>query len=101
MAKRTRSATYLHVTAIDNGFDMVHRMALSLAKGKRGDGYNVVKVTHDMNKVSLLNYPDFDTAETPHLESSVCINLEERTVRSMRFGRKAPAPILHRKELLL
>lgn len=63
--------------------------------------YNVVKIGLKGDRVSLLSYPKFDTAQLPELAHSIVVNVRQRSVREIDYSQRAKPPVLHRKELLL
>ncbi|MFW5962343.1 MAG: methyltransferase domain-containing protein [bacterium] len=61
--------------------------------------YNVVKISKDKKKVSLLYYPHLNTHAHPYLKNSILINLEndKQTIRNYKKNQM----ILHRLETFL
>ena len=63
--------------------------------------WNVVKIDlKDKNKVSFLNYEDFEDCEFPALLQSCQVSAKTGETHPRNYSADNP-PILHRKELLL
>ena len=63
--------------------------------------WNVAKFFRRDFKLTLLNYPDFDTYAYPALAQSHTVNLETLAVRTAEYSTSDNPPILHRKETLV
>ena len=95
-------AKYLHVSAIKL-LDPSEQNLIELARSFISDkcDWNVIKIElKTRNKVSLLNYEDFDDNAFPALLNSWQININTGEVKPRNYSSNNP-PILHRKELLL
>ena len=110
-AKRTKKKIFTGKKI--GGFIYVHISALPLlsdkyqSKAEAGiklndefDTWNVVKINiKDSDKLSFLEYDNFDIKEFPCLHHSCQIDLKIGSLKFRKYSSKNP-PILHRKELL-
>lgn len=103
VGKRLPDAVYLHASALDSLTSEAQRYLRRLAAtpGPGGDlRWTVAKVHLDKPRVSLLDYPDFDTDPFPTLRAWAVVDCDGRIVRRESVPAE-DAPVLHRKELLL
>ena len=77
------------------------RQASELAGSPGSLHYNVVKLSDDRRKLSLLDYPDFFAEAFPTLRQYWTIDIESRQYRFRTYEGSYNPPILHRKELLI
>ena len=103
--KFVHSSRYLHIESVnlltEVELELIIR-AENLALIKRGNDYNVIRISSDLTSVSLLHYPDFFERAFPELFSSWRIEFNgSDQVRSRTYAGSLNPPILHRKELLL
>ena len=99
IGRRVGGFLYLHRSGIDLLPEEV-RAKLSEAAQLAGDTlWNLCKIGKD--KVSLLNYEDFETAGFPALIHAVTVDLTSQKVKTTDYSNRENPPILHRKELLL
>ncbi len=63
--------------------------------------WNLVKISKQLDKVSLLRYQDFELNLFPCLEYAVIIDIAKKTVKEINYGTRENPPILHRQELML
>jgi DNA phosphorothioation-associated putative methyltransferase len=98
--KKLPSAIYLHrseiesvlsVTLLSYIFDTINKLNIT-------EPWNLLKLYKRDFKITLLNYPDFDTYAYPALHTSITIDLEEQTKRKANYQKSDNPPILHRKE---
>lgn len=75
--------------------------AEQLAKVKRHDQFNLVRIDDTGQSIALLNYPEFFDEPFPSLQESWLVNLDLSTVKYRTYADSLNPPILHRKELLL
>ena len=96
-------AIYLHVSALPSVDQKLHDFLMLVTKAIKIDPseWNIVKLYKRHYKLSLLNYPNFDTYPYPPLSKSHSIDLAKIEVRSADYSRSLNPPILHRRETLL
>lgn len=104
IGKTVAQHTYFHVSMTDSLEselrDLV-KTASGMAQSQHAVTCNVIKIAHDRNAVSLLDYPGFFEEAFPTLRRYWTIDLEKQTVRYRTYEESLNPPILHRKELLL
>ena len=102
VGKKVGGALYIHMDAVnwapEKVLDTLKR-ALDIAK-LDPDAFNVVKYQSD-DRMSLLQYEDFDVSPFPALILAHTIDLTSRSVKTINHSKSGNPPILHRKELLL
>jgi DNA phosphorothioation-associated putative methyltransferase len=98
--KQLPTAIYLHRTAIDSVLPntLVNLIFDSIEKLNITEPWNLLKLYKRDFKITLLNYPDFDTYAYPALHTSITIDIEEQTKRKANYQQSENPPILHRKE---
>lgn len=93
---------YSHISALPvlpDQYRSVIEVAIEL--NSDFDTWNVVKFNlNDTEKLSLLEYDNFDMTEFPCLHHSCQIDLKMETLKLRKHSSKNP-PVLHRKELLV
>ncbi len=98
--KQLPTAIYLHRSAIEEVlaepllnlvFDNINQLNIT-------ESWNLLKLYKRDFKITLLNYPDFDTYAYPALHTSITIDIEEQTKRKANYQESENPPILHRKE---
>ena len=98
--KQLPTAVYLHRSAIEEVlatpllglvFDSINNLNIT-------EPWNLLKLYKRDFKITLLNYPDFDTYAYPALHTSITIDVEEQTKRKANYQQSENPPILHRKE---
>ena len=96
---------YVHITAVGSlcfEAQQLVRRALDLIPHEVAQGPNVAKVSRRGQRVSLLEYADFEDEPFPLLKSSWSMATASASTLSYRsYERSANPPILHRKELLV
>ncbi len=95
-------AAYFHQSAL-HLINIDHLDAIQKAKrlNHHNSNWNVVKFDKNNNqKLSFLDYQDFDEFEFPCLKHSYQIDLDSLTFKSRKHSTANP-PVLHRKELLI
>ncbi|WP_020560062.1 DNA phosphorothioation-associated putative methyltransferase [Thiofilum flexile] len=75
--------------------------AEALAGIKAGVDFNIIKLSHKGEAISLLHYPAFFDDPFPALASVWTIDLAAQSVKERRYDGSCNPPILHRKELFL
>ena len=101
--KKVGDALYFYVDTID-ALPEHDRRAIQEARviaGLEASDHNVVKLSSDRRRVSLLTYPRFFEDPFPALFRAVAVNLASGVVVTRSYDLKNNPPILHRKELLL
>ena len=63
--------------------------------------WNLVKISKQLDKISLLRYEDFERNLFPCLEYAVIIDTTKKTVKEINYEVRKNPPILHRQELML
>lgn len=98
--KQLPTAIYLHRSAIDSVLPntLVNLIFKSINKLNITEQWNLLKLYKRDFKITLLNYPDFDSYAYPALHISITIDLEEQTKRKTNYQESENPPILHRKE---
>jgi DNA phosphorothioation-associated putative methyltransferase len=100
--KKIGGFMYSHISALPvlpDQYRSVIEVAIEL--NSDFDTWNVVKLSlKDTEKLSLLEYDNFDMTEFPCLHHSCQIDLKMETLKLRKHSSKNP-PVLHRKELLV
>jgi DNA phosphorothioation-associated putative methyltransferase len=100
--KKIGGFLYSHISALPvlpDQYRSVIEVAIEL--NSDFDTWNVVKFNlNDTEKLSLLEYDNFDMTEFPCLHHSCQIDLKMETLKLRKHSSKNP-PVLHRKELLV
>lgn len=98
--KQLPDAVYLHVTALSDVPEKLSKTTKKIANALSiaDDAWNIIKFNKRDFKLSLLNYPSFDTYAYPALEHSYTIDLSKLTLRQASYKESSNPPILHRKE---
>lgn len=104
IGKTVAQHMYRHVSLTDSLEpelrDLV-KTASEIAQSQHAVTFNVIKIAHDRNGVSLLDYPGFFDEAFPALRRYWKVDLAKLTVRYRTYEESLNPPILHRKELLL
>ncbi|MBU2925806.1 DNA phosphorothioation-associated putative methyltransferase [Colwellia sp. 1_MG-2023] len=98
--KQLPTAIYLHRTAIDSVLPntLVSLIFDSIKTLNITEPWNLLKLYKRDFKITLLDYPEFDTYAYPALHTSITIDIEEQTKRKANYQKSENPPILHRKE---
>lgn len=100
--KRIGGYMYAHINALSvlpYKYRSITEAAIKL--NNEFNTWNVVKLSlKDTEKLSLLEYDNFDLIEFPCLHHSCQIDLKMETLKLRKHSSKNP-PVLHRKELLV
>ena len=75
--------------------------AEALARVRRGEQFNLVRVDSTGSTLGLLHYPGFSDDPFPSLAASWRVDLDTGSVGYRTYADSLNPPILHRKELLL
>lgn len=75
--------------------------AIAIAGVSPGERFNVIKMTHFGESITLLEYPGFFEEAFPVLTNYWTVDIKNRTFRYRTYAESLNPPILHRKELLL
>ena len=100
IGKNLPDSVYVHRSAIqdtDNELQDFLNLITNAIKIK-ADAWNIVKFYKRHFKLSLLNYPTFDSYPYPALMQSHTIDLANVQVRSADYSKSLNPPILHRRE---
>jgi len=98
--KKLPTAIYLHRSAVESVFSVTLLSYILNTNNKLNinEPWNLLKLYKRDFKITLLNYPEFDTYAYPALHTSITIDLEELTHRKANYQKSENPPILHRKE---
>jgi len=77
------------------------KAAIAIARLLQGERFNVVKLPHVGESVTLLDYPRFFDEAFPALANYWTVDLANQTYRYRTYTGSLNPPVLHRKELLL
>jgi len=91
---------YLHASAVPDSLAPYVDFARELS-GLAPRDFNVVKLSRDRPRLSLLRYAGFMTEGFPLLKRSWSVDLVEQKVTDRAYDPSGNPPVLHRKELLL
>lgn len=100
VGKKLPDAFYVHESAIkhlppgliDLAFNLIDHFNIG------DNNWNIIKFNSRDFKLTLLNYPDFESASYPSLNYSYTINIEKLSSREADYSKSDNPPILHRKE---
>jgi len=101
--KHMPDVVYLHRLLLDRTPSVVidaARHAAGMAAVDQ-DAFDVVKLSTEGSRLSLLAYPDFFSAAFPVLHTSWVVDFETGEVTTRDHLASGNPPVLHRKELLL
>ncbi len=100
IGKQLPDAVYVHESALEHIPGEIHRLAYRISKALKivSSQWNIIKFYKRDYKLTLLNYPDFDTKSYPALNTSFTIDLQKLSVRKASYVKSDNPPILHRKE---
>ena len=104
VGKQVAEHLYLHISALDllpSEWRALVTEAAQVASVSQDKNFNVVKLHHLADDVSLLDYVDFFEDAFPALGRSWKVCLSRRTSAFRTYEESLNPPILHRKELLL
>ena len=102
--KTVRGNLYFHISAIDevNITDAaLLTRAVEITEINPGHDFNLVKISRERVRVSLLYYPRFFEDPFPSLNQSFTVDVTSQTFRRRSYDSHTNPPILHRKELVL
>jgi DNA phosphorothioation-associated putative methyltransferase len=104
VGKQVKGNLYFHVTALE-GLDPRVRKHVQFATARASldpeAGFNVIKISEEGNRISLLYYEHFFDNPFPALKRSCVVDLASGRTKQFRYDLSGNPPILHRKELLL
>ncbi len=100
LGKQLPDAVYLHKSLTSETSPELAIFTEDIAKTLNVDGgeWNIAKYFRRGFKITLLNYPNFDTYAYPPLHQSFTIDLTKLSVRKADYSSSDNPPILHRKE---
>ncbi|KZN52946.1 DNA phosphorothioation-associated putative methyltransferase [Pseudoalteromonas luteoviolacea] len=103
LGKHLPNAIYIHRSALLQSLTPELNALINNASNvfAEGNAWNIVKLLKRDFKLTLLNYPDFDTYAYPALAKSVTIDLTEHTAKITDYTQSDNPPILHRKEVFV
>ena len=104
IGKRVGGFLYVHESVLNVLPDDV-KQVVSQARTHIDDvaisSHNVLKISETGDRVSFLEYRDFESAGFPELSRSWLVRLDSGEVLYRDFSRSINPPILHRKETLI
>jgi len=104
VGKQVKGNLYFHVTTLE-GLDPCVRKCVQFAAARASldpeAGFNVIKISEEGNRISLLYYEHFFDNSFPALKRSCVVDLASGQTKQFRYDLSGNPPILHRKELLL
>ncbi len=100
VGKKLPDAVYLHKTTLETASKTLHNLTHTMAAALKiaDNSWNIAKFNKRDFKITLLNYPDFDSYAYPTLHQSHTIDLAKFSVRNADYSSSDNPPILHRKE---
>ena len=101
LGKQLPTAIYLHKTALQSALpDEIQTLLKSTIQQHKFDNFdcNLLKLFKRDFKLTLLNYPEFDSYAYPALKNCITIDLIENTYKQTDYTKSDNPPILHRKE---
>jgi len=98
--KQLPDAVYLHQSVFESEAPELRELVDEVSKtfDLSAKNWNIAKFMRRDFKLTLLNYPDFDTYAYPALHQSNTVDLTKRTIRKANYSKSDNPPILHRKE---
>jgi len=98
--KQLPDAIYLHQSVFDSEAPELRELVEGVSKTFEvsAKDWNIAKFMRRDFKITLLNYPSFDTYAYPALHQSNTVDLTKRTIRKANYSKSENPPILHRKE---
>ena len=104
LGKRVGLHTYHHVEVLEL-LEPLHieqiNKAIAITGMMPGERFNVIKLPHVGESITLLDYPRFFDDAFPVLANYWTIDLANQTYRYRTYLDSLNPPVLHRKELLL
>ncbi|CAK0769199.1 Peptidase M15 [Gammaproteobacteria bacterium] len=104
VGKNIAQHVYVHFSAInelDSSRQKWIEEASNLARIRIGKDFNVIKLSQDSSRLTLLDYPDFFNDAFPVLHRYWTVDLDAHSVKFRSYRDSFNPPLLHRKELLL
>ena len=102
--KTVRGNLYFHISAADDvniTAAALFKRAVEITEIKPERDFNLVKISREKVRVSLLYYARFFEDPFPCLNQSFTVDLIKETFRHRSYDSHTNPPILHRKELVL
>ena len=99
--KQLRDAVYLHRSLIGTLPTPLKNIVEKVYNFTERPPWTILKLYKHVGKLSLLDYPTFDTAEYPALNQSMTVDLQKMTARLTVYSDRKRVPVLHRKALFL
>lgn len=100
IGKQLPDAVYIHKSTLSSIPEELRVLInkVSAALNINNEDWNLVKLFKRDFKITLLNYPEFETDSYPALDTSYTIDLQKLSLRTAQYGKTDNPPILHRKE---
>ena len=99
--KKLPNAVYLHNSALSQIHQELQSFVSVIEKAVKCEAWNVLKLSRNEFRLSLLNYPHFETNPYPSLKKSLSVDLVKLSTEERDYSDQTNPPILHRKELLV
>lgn len=101
--KKLPEAIYLHKDGFDEIEPALSSFIAAVAKALKvvDDDWDIVKLSRNSFRLSLLSYPTFFTEAYPAIKQSVTVDLTKLSHRIVEYSETDNPPILHRKETML
>lgn len=103
LGKKLPDAIYLHKESFPNVDSKLANFTQAVATALKVEDthWDIVKLSRNDFRLSLLSYPTFFTEAYPSLKQSVTVNLSKLSHRIVEYSDTDNPPILHRKETML
>lgn len=100
IGKQLPDSIYIHESAFGLLAPELRRFVEKIVSALKieDSSWNILKLYKRDFKVTLLNYPDFETDSYPALHTSYTIDLQKLSLRKAEYDKTDNPPILHRKE---
>ena len=100
IGKQLPDSVYVHNSSLSSVPEKLAAITIKIADLLKisDDSWNIAKFNKRDFKLSLLNYPTFDSYAYPALNHSFTIDLAKLSVREASYKDSTNPPILHRKE---
>ena len=100
VGKQLPDSVYVHNSSLSSLPERLAAITVKIVDTLKigDDAWNIVKFNKRDFKLSLLNYPAFDSYAYPALDHSFTVDLGKLSVREASYRDSTNPPILHRKE---
>jgi DNA phosphorothioation-associated putative methyltransferase len=103
VGKKLPDSIYFHKDTFSDVPEALSKFIKAVAKALKinDKSWNVIKVSRNNFRLSLLNYPLFSEDSYPALKQSVSVDLTKLSHRITSYSEQENPPILHRKETMV